>query len=281
MIASIRCRSQFGKTPGRVRRCERDTRCQAPGRPERSGALGRQSPCRPPAACPVPAGWPGPPQHGHDGLAFADQFGVGQPEPRHGPVGGGDQQQPAAPVEAVVRGVVAIAGPAGQARAGGGRPRAATHHRGAIQQPQQLGGGWGMAGQPAPGSLHQLGASAQPTVAGGLGQQPGEQMPDPGGRGPQPVVLVVAAQQDLGHGQADQLGVGDVGVSTGPTAPPAQSCRDDPVGQLHIQCDKKSVQVGDHRRPQRSKVCRHADLGHSSPFPHPLQPSARQTASTI
>ena len=55
----------------------------------------------------------------------------------------------------------------------------------------------GVGGQPPERGLHQLGDRAQPTVAGGLGQQPGEQMPDPGGRGPQPVALVVVAQQDL------------------------------------------------------------------------------------
>jgi hypothetical protein len=65
---------------------------------------------------------------------------------------------------------------------------------GAIQQPQPLGGGGGVVGQPAQRGLHQVGGLPQPAVVFGLRQQPGKQVPDPGGRGPQPVVLVVVAQ---------------------------------------------------------------------------------------
>ena len=35
-------------------------------------------------------------------------------------------------------------------------------------------------------------------------------MPDPLARGPQPVPFVIEPQQYLGHGQADQFGVGDL-----------------------------------------------------------------------
>jgi hypothetical protein len=76
---------------------------------------------------------------------------------------------------------VAIAGPAGKLRAHRGGPRAATHHRGAIQQPQPLRRGWGVVGQPAQGGLQQPGDLPQPTVGGRLGQQPGNQVPDPRG----------------------------------------------------------------------------------------------------
>jgi hypothetical protein len=106
-------------------------------------------------------------------------------------------------------------------------------------------------------------------------------VPDPAGRGPQPVVFVVVAQQHLGHGQADQFGVGDLGGPTGPTALVTRSCRNDAVGQLHVECDEKSVQVGDHGRPHGSKVCRHADLGtlrHSGTpcnYQHPVSASCR------
>jgi hypothetical protein len=41
-----------------------------------------------------------------------------------------------------------------------------------------------------------------------LAKQAGEQVSHPGGGGPQPVALVVVAQQDLRDGQADQLGIG-------------------------------------------------------------------------
>ena len=72
-------------------------------------------------------------------LAFAIQLGVGQPEAGHRPLAGGDQQQPAAPVEAVMRGVVAAAGVASEIRARRGGPRAAAEQRGAIGKPQPLG----------------------------------------------------------------------------------------------------------------------------------------------
>jgi hypothetical protein len=200
MIASTAVAASSERPPGRVRRCERDPRCQAPGRPARSGTLGRQSPCRPPAACPVPAGWPGPTQHGHGGLAFVDQFGVGQPEPRHGPVGGGDQQQPAAPVEAVVPGVVAIAGPAGQAERVAvvrERPPTTGCHPAAATARCWLGCGRpASAGQPpsarrwrAAGGCRRAG-----TAAGGTGARPGRVRPaasgarrcSAAGRGPRP-----------------------------------------------------------------------------------------------
>ena len=48
-------------------------------------------------------------------------------------------------------------------------------------------------------------------------------MAHPGGCGTQPVVFVVVAQQDLCHGQADQLGVGDRGGPAGPRAPATRS----------------------------------------------------------
>ena len=77
----------------------------------------------------------------------------------------------------MVGGVAAIAGVAEQLRALGRGPRAAAHHRGAVQQSQQLGGGWGVVGQPAQGGLHQVGGGAQPAVVGGLGGSRGNRCP--------------------------------------------------------------------------------------------------------
>jgi hypothetical protein len=48
---------------------------------------------------------------------------------------------------------------------------------------------------------------AQPAVVGGLAAHVGEQVPKPVGDRPQPAALGVVAQQDLRHGQADQLSV--------------------------------------------------------------------------
>jgi hypothetical protein len=134
-------------------------------------------------------------------------------------------------------------------------------------------------GQPAQAGLQQVSGTAQAPVVFGLRQQPGEQVPDPRWCRAQPVVLVVGAQQDLRHGQADQFGVGDLGWTARAAAWPQGG--DDPVGHLDVQCGHKSVQVGDHGRPQGSNVYEHADLGHSSPFPHLSQPPASQFTSTI
>ena len=57
-----------------------------------------------------------------------------------------------------------------------------------------------------------------PGVVLALGQQPREQVPDQARGGAQPVPLVVAPEQDLRHGQAGELGVGDVRRPSGPAA---------------------------------------------------------------
>src|SRR4029450_6356037 len=110
-------------------------------------------------------------------LALAGQFGVGQAEPGGGALAG-DQQQVGAPVETVVRGVAAVAGVAEQVRPPRGGRGGPAGHGGAVHQPQQLGGGRGVVGQPAQGGLQQVGGTAQTPVVFGLGQQPGEQVPD-------------------------------------------------------------------------------------------------------
>ena len=89
-------------------------------------------------------------------------------------------------------------------------------------------------------------------------------MPHPARGGAQPAPLTVIAHQHLRHRQADQLGAGHLRPLPRTGTGKAQH-RDDPVGQLHIECDQGSVQVGDHNDFPRSDVCEHADLGHSSP----------------
>ena len=102
-----------------------------------------------------------------------------------------------------------------------------------------------MLGQPPQRGLHQRRRVLEPLVVLALAEETGEQVPDPRPGGPQPVVFVVVAQQHLGHGQTDQLGVGHHRW----TARAAAACPmggDDPVNQFHIECDEKGVQVGDH-----------------------------------
>ncbi len=108
----------------------------------------------------------------------------------------------------------------------------------------------------------------QPLVVLRLVQQPQEQLPDPRAGSPQPLPLVVEAQQPLRHGQADQPGVGHLRRLARP-GPGRAGRGDNAVGRLDVECGQKSVQVGDHDDFPRSDVCRHADLGHSSPVHEP------------
>ena len=73
----------------------------------------------------------------------------------------------------------------------------------------------------------------------------GSRCPTRRGAAGQPVPLVVAPEQDLRHGQAGELGVGDVRRPSRPAAA-WLAIRDDPVGQFHVECGQEGVQVGGH-----------------------------------
>jgi hypothetical protein len=75
-------------------------------------------------------------------------------------------------------------------------------------------------------------------AGGGTGAPPGWARPAASG-------ARRVAQQHLGDGQADQLGVGHLQWTTWAAAAEPKG-RDDPVGEFHVQCDQKGVQVGDH-----------------------------------
>jgi hypothetical protein len=60
-----------------------------------------------------------------------------------------------------------------------------------------------------------------------------------------PVVLRAEAEQDLGHCQTDQLGIGEPLRASRP--PPG--VRDDMVVDQHVQCDQEGVEVCSHERP--------------------------------
>jgi hypothetical protein len=80
----------------------------------------------------------------------------------------------------------------------------------------------------------------QPPVVAGLAGQDGEQVAQPVGDEPQPASLAVAAQQDLGHRQADQLAVG---------RPGSPAWADTSVEQLvdgDVPCDDEVVEDGAH-----------------------------------
>jgi hypothetical protein len=213
-------------------------------------------------------------QHRAGGFPLAGQLGVGQGEPGHGPIAGHDEQQLASPVPAGMAGAVPIAGVPEQIRALGGDDGLAAGHRGGVHQPQQLRAAGRLPGQPPQRRLHQRRGRLEAVVVLALAQQPGEQVPDPGRCGAQPVPLVVITQQHLRHRQADQLRVGHLRRAAQPAAGLTQR-RDDPVGQLHVECDQESVQVGDHEDLQ-GQTCGNTPILGTLHLPVNRSPAARR-----
>jgi hypothetical protein len=85
-----------------------------------------------------------------------------------------------------------------------------------------------------------VGARAQALVVAGLLWQVGEQVPQPPPGERQELSIVGDAQEHLGHGERDELGVGD----------PRRTPRPAPLGQeivhAHVKCREQSVEVGAH-----------------------------------
>jgi len=79
-------------------------------------------------------------------------------------------------------------------------------------------------------------------------------VPDQPRRDPQPVPLVVEAQQDLRHRDARQLGIGHLRPLAWP-APGEPQRGDDAIGQFHVECGQEGVQVGDHVGLHGPDVC--------------------------
>jgi hypothetical protein len=137
-------------------------------------------------------------------------------------------------------GVVAVAGVAGQLRALNGLPALPTGDRGRVQQPPLVAPRRRGDRQGAQDAGHQRCRAAQPAVVSGLAAGIGEQVPQPLGHGPQPAAFGVIAEQDLGHGQTDQLGVRQPGAAARSVAGLHQLIDGD------IQCDDEVVEDGAH-----------------------------------
>jgi hypothetical protein len=78
-------------------------------------------------------------------------------------------------------------------------------------------------------------------VVFGLAWQAWEQVPDSAGRRPQPPAFGIASEQDLGHGDTDQLGVAQHPVGTASAGAVGRS--QDMVVQMNVECGQKGVQV--------------------------------------
>jgi hypothetical protein len=103
--------------------------------------------------------------------------------------------------------------------------------------------GGGAAGQVRQDVVQQPAGLAQPLVVAGLVGQIREQVAKAAVAEPQPVVLAVAAEQDLGDGQADQLGIRQprlaarvAGAGVGPQQ----------VVDGDVQCGDEVVETGVH-----------------------------------
>jgi hypothetical protein len=103
---------------------------------------------------------------------------------------------------------VAISGVAKQRRTTGGGSRGAAGDRGTVGQPQLLGDGWVRSASQRRVTSSRSALRRSRRLYSGWDSSRGNRWPTRAGAA-QPVVLVVVAQEVLGHGQADHLGVGD------------------------------------------------------------------------
>src|SRR5215218_1817868 len=172
-------------------------------------------------------------------LALAE-LGVGQAPGHRHPVRAGQHIQLEPPVEAVMAGVNAVAGPAGQLAALDRLATGAAGDRGGVQQPPLVTPRRRANRQGAQEPRDQRRGPAQPAVVGGLAADVGEQVPQPAADGAQPAPFGVIAQQDLGDGQADEFGVRQLGWVAGPATGLQQLIDGD------VECGDEVVETGMH-----------------------------------
>ena len=107
---------------------------------------------------------------------------------------------------------------------------------------------WGVRSHILDGEGHQRRGPAQPAVVGRGGRQVREQVAQPLVGEPQPATFRTAPEQDLGHGQTDQLGVGELRT-------PARSlARAEQVIDGDVECSDEGVEVGVHEASQEVDV---------------------------
>jgi hypothetical protein len=151
-----------------------------------------------------------------------------------------------------------------------------TWHRGGVNQAQLIPPARRAGGQVAQGQGDQRRGPAQPPVVGRGGRQIREQMAQPAAGEPQPAPLAVEAEQHLGDGQTDQLGVTQLGLAARAVSGPEQVVDGD------LQCRDEGVEVGVHEASQEVDVASATPtLGaslHLSPL-RSLNPIRKQSSS--
>jgi hypothetical protein len=137
-------------------------------------------------------------------------------------------------------GVAAIPGPAGQLAAVDRLTAGAAGDRGGVQQPPLVAPRRRADRQGVQELGDQRGRPAQPAVVGGLAADIGEQVPQPATDGAQPAPFGVIAQQHLGDGQADELGVRQ------PRRPARSAAGLQQVINGDVECGDEVVETGVH-----------------------------------
>jgi hypothetical protein len=150
-----------------------------------------------------------------------------------------------------MRRAVAVVRPPGQLAAPDRLPGGAARHRGRVDQPDRVVPARRLPGQVIHRRGQQRRRGLEPLVVAGLMRQVGEQMAQPPVAHPQPVMLRPRTQQYLGHGQAHQLGIGQLFR----LAPATASGRDHVIVDLHVQCRQEGVQVVRHSRSSSGDAC--------------------------
>jgi hypothetical protein len=95
-----------------------------------------------------------------------------------------------------------------------------------------------------------VGRGAQPLVVAGLVGQIREQVAQPSAGEPQPAPFAVAAEQDLGDRQTDQLGVRQLGAAS------RSEPRAEVVVDGDVECDDEVVETGVHEASLEVEVAR-------------------------
>lgn len=158
---------------------------------------------------------------------------------RH-PVRGAQQIHAKAPEVAAVALAPAVGGMAGQLAAPRGLARLAARDRGAVKQPEVVAERRAADGEVGDDAGDRGGQRSQALGVAGLLGQVREQVPQPPTRQPQELPVVGDRQEQLGHRQGDELGIGD------PCWTPRSAALGQEIVDAHLKCAEQSVEVGEH-----------------------------------
>jgi hypothetical protein len=212
-------------------------------------------------------------------LALGD-VGRRELEANRHPVRGAEQGQAKAPEKARVRAAIAVGGVAGEGRAAGGLARLAAGQGRRVEQPELIAERARREGQRVDRS-EDLGRERPDAlvVAGLLGRLGKQLAQAPTGEGEEAAV-VAAVEENLGDGQGDELGIGELGRAAGTNSLGQQ------IVQPDLKCGDEGVEVGAHAASLVDVVVATSNFGAltsaSSPVgASPRRPRPRNSESTI